>query len=294
MSWSANKEHNSFHNGVDSSFSLLDLNKLADKNGGPSNRPLRRPILMEDPQQKSAVSSKSTAVQPVVLKSLEQQENCSGKAAVNSSLTAKDILNEANEEAERIISEARQTARVMLAQARDVIAGEKAQAIDRGYREGRANGMAQADTEMASLIKTSEQIAIEISKERDRAYEDYESDLVQLAISIAKRIVDTSLEIDPDLVISVCRGAMRKAFQREHLQVLANPVDLERLRIAGPKLMQELGGIETLDFIEERRVDAGGVIVRAPAGEIDATIAGKAEKLEAAMKEEIEHRRNSG
>jgi flagellar biosynthesis/type III secretory pathway protein FliH len=114
---------------------------------------------------------------------------------------------------------------------------------------------------------------------------------VELAMSIANRIVNASIAVDPELVIDSCRGAMRKAFQRDNLQVLAHPDDLERLRAAGPRLAEELGGVDHLDFVEERRMQPGSVVVRTPAGEIDGTIAGKAAKIEQALSEGIEQRR---
>ena len=179
----------------------------------------------------------------------------------------------------------------MLAQAREVIAGEREDAVRRGHEEGRAAGIAEADAEMTGLVQTCERIALEVMHERERILAEHEPDLVELSIAIAARIVNASLEVDPDLVVDVCRGAMRKAFQRDNLQVLAHPDDLVRLRAAGPLLAQQLGGVEHLDFVEERRVDPGSVIVRTPAGEIDGTVAGKSARIELALREGIEQRR---
>jgi flagellar biosynthesis/type III secretory pathway protein FliH len=75
------------------------------------------------------------------------------------------------------------------------------------------------------------------------------------------------------------------------MQVLAHPADLALLREAGPQLAAELGGVDHLDFVEERRLGRGSVVVRTPAGEIDATIAGKADKIEQTLREGIEQRR---
>jgi flagellar biosynthesis/type III secretory pathway protein FliH len=195
------------------------------------------------------------------------------------------------EEAQAIIAEARSTARSMLAQAREVIAAERAQAVRQGYEEGHAQGAAEADAETAGLVQTCERIGIHVMEERERVLAENEADLVELAMAIARRIVNASIDVDETLVIEACRGAMRKAFQRGALHVLAHPADLELLRAAGPQLAAELGGVEHLDFIEERRLDRGSVIVRTPAGEIDATIEGKSAKIELALREGIEQRR---
>lgn len=196
-----------------------------------------------------------------------------------------------HEVAEQIVAEARATARSMLAQAREVIAAERSRAVDQGYQEGFARGAAEADADMAGVLATCEQIGLQVAQERDRVLAENETDLISLAIAVAKRIVNAAIDVDETLVIDACRGAMRKAFQRDNLQVLANPADLELLRGAGPELARELGGISTLEFIEERRVERGSVIVRTPAGEIDGTISGKAERIELALRESLEQRR---
>lgn len=190
-----------------------------------------------------------------------------------------------------IVAEARETARTMLRQAREVIASDRAAAVEQGRAAGLAEGRAEADAEMAGLVRTCEQIGVQVMEERARVLAESEPDIVELAISIARRVVNASIDVDETLVIEACRGAMRKAFQRGSMQVLAHPDDLQLLRDAGPQLASELGGVDHLDFIEERRIDRGSVIVRTPAGEIDATVEGKSDKIELALREGIEQRR---
>ncbi len=195
------------------------------------------------------------------------------------------------EVARQVVAEARDTARMMLQQAREVIAADRAKAVEQGHAEGYAAGRAEADAEMSGLVSTCEQIGVHVMEERERVLASTEADIVELAMAIASRIVNASLDVDETLVVDACRGAMRKAFQRGSMQVLAHPDDLELLREAGPGIAAELGGVDHLDFISERRLDRGSVIVRTPAGEIDGTIAGKADKIEQALREGIEHRR---
>lgn len=194
-------------------------------------------------------------------------------------------------EARRIIEAARQQAAHMLEQSRAVIAADREAAREAGQREGYAAGMAEADAETAGLVATCERIGINVMEERQRLLDESERDVIDLAMAIAERVVNAAIDIDPDLVVDVCRGAMRRAFQRESMVVLAHPADLARLREAGPKLAAELGGVSHLDFVEERRLARGSVIVRTPAGEIDATFAGKSQRIEAALQEQVRERR---
>ena len=193
-------------------------------------------------------------------------------------------------EAAHLVEEARQAAEAMLAQTRAACEQQLEAARASGYEAGYAAGMEAADEEASALIGTAEQIAVNVSQERERLLAEAEGDVVELAITIAKKLVNAAIDVEPELVVEVCRGAMRKAFQRETLSVRAHPDDLEALRSAGPRLAAELGGVQHLEFVEERRLQRGSLIVRTPAGEIDASFDGKAEKIADAMRELVRTR----
>lgn len=206
--------------------------------------------------------------------------------------------SDARSYADYLVEQAHATAQDMVEQARMVRDSELDTARQQGYREGYesgyAEGMTAADRESAGLIHTAEQIALQAVTERTRAVQGAELAVVELAMDIAHKIVNMQVEVEPSIVIEVCRGAIRKAFNREHLTVLAHPDDLAVLRTHGPEMAREMGGVKHLDFIEERRLERGSVIVRTPAGEIDASFEGKSAKLLEAFRDVAERRRASG
>lgn len=266
----------------------------------------QRKNLMHDPQQ--GLSDHFDQV-PLVMGASERVQamaepvafNCFSDASLGSDDSSlqngqpsgggDDLIVSAQARAQQIIVEARDTARTMLRQAREVIESDRIAAVESGREQGRIEGRAEADLEASGLLHACEQIGIHVAQERQDVLEANEQDVVELAIAIAQRIVAASLDVDRDLVIDACRSAMRKAFQRGDMQVLAHPDDLDILRSAGPKLAAEMGGVEHLEFIAERRLDRGSVIVRTAAGEIDGTIASKSEKIEQTLREGIQQRR---
>jgi flagellar assembly protein FliH len=192
---------------------------------------------------------------------------------------------------ESVLARARETAQQMIEQTRILCEADREAAHSAGFEAGFAAGMDSADRESAGLIATAEQIATRTVEEREELLRQAELEIIELSLNIARRIVNAAIEVEPELVVEVCRGAMRKAFQREHLVVVAHPDDLTMLREAGPQMAAELGGIHTLDFVEERRMERGSIVVRTPAGEIDATIDGKSEKIEDSLLELVQERR---
>jgi flagellar assembly protein FliH len=78
--------------------------------------------------------------------------------------------------------------------------------------------------------------------------------------------------VQPERVVDVVRGALRRLGERSRVTVLVHPADLDAVREATGGLVATLGGIETCDVQAERRVTRGGAVVRTEEGEVDATL----------------------
>jgi flagellar assembly protein FliH len=87
--------------------------------------------------------------------------------------------------------------------------------------------------------------------------------------------------------VDVVRGSLRRLIERDRVQVLVHPDDLDRLRGAVASLKAELGGIGELDVQAERRVGRGGAIVRTTAGDVDARLEAQLEAARSAMLEAL-------
>jgi len=164
-------------------------------------------------------------------------------------------------------------------QAEDIAAQARAD----GYRTGFDEGQAQAQREIADLLRFAESAVREVSDTRARLLEENETAMVELALQIAEKILHTTLAAEPQRVTDVLRGALRKAYVRDHLQVVCNPDDLALIEGTEAALQAQVGTLKGLELIGDRRVQRGGVIVRTPGGDVDATIGSQLERLRAAM-----------
>jgi flagellar biosynthesis/type III secretory pathway protein FliH len=81
----------------------------------------------------------------------------------------------------------------------------------------------------------------------------------------------------------VLRGALRKAYVRDRLQVVCNPEDLALVEQAEETLQAQVGTLKNLELVGDRRVQRGGVVVRTPGGDVDATLGSQLDRLRAAM-----------
>jgi flagellar assembly protein FliH len=150
----------------------------------------------------------------------------------------------------------------------------RATARAEGFEQGSAEALAAAAPALAAL----EAAAVEVREERIALAERLELQAVELALSLAEKIVGGAVAVQPDLVVEAVRGTLRGLVERERVTVLVHPDDLDVVRAAMTDMRTTLGGIEHCEVQAERRVSRGGALVRTPDGDVDARIETKLER----------------
>jgi flagellar assembly protein FliH len=161
----------------------------------------------------------------------------------------------------------------------------RAQARLAGEAEGRAAGLAAARAESEQALQALASGLESVGQLRYEIVAAIERDAVELSLRLCEQILSGVLSVEPERVLDVARGALRRLAERHRVTVVVNPADLDLLTESAEGLRAELGGIEHLGIQTDRRVRRGGAIVRTEAGEIDATLdtqLGKASEIIAA------------
>lgn len=159
-----------------------------------------------------------------------------------------------------------------LAAARAEADAIRAAARAEGHAEGCAAGLAEGRAQIADALAALDAAAAEVETVRASTAEAVERDAVELAVQLAEKVVAGALAVEPERVLDVVRGALRRLAERRRVTVLVHPDDLELVSSAGAGFAGELGGIEHCDIQSERRIARGGAIVRTDEGQIDASI----------------------
>jgi len=178
--------------------------------------------------------------------------------------------------------------------AEDFMAAARAEADDlrhqarqQGYEEGYQAGMAAAREELAPAASALAEALGGAEQLRLEYAEIAEARAVELALRIAEKVVAGTIDVQPERVVDVVRGALRCLVERERVVVQVNTLDLDLVREATGQMAAALGGIESFEVHEDRRVTRGGALVRSAGGEVDATIEGKLERAREALEEEL-------
>ena len=156
-----------------------------------------------------------------------------------------------------------------------------------GHEQGFQAGMLEAHGQMAAAVAALQAAAQALDAERDRIATAVEGATVELGLRIAEQAIGASLTVEPERVVDVVRGALRRLVERDRVTILVNPDDLDLVREAAPALVGELGGMEHCEVQAERRVGRGGAIVRTVEGEVDASLETKIARAREVLEEEL-------
>ncbi|MGN6187931.1 MAG: FliH/SctL family protein [Conexibacter sp.] len=148
----------------------------------------------------------------------------------------------------------------------------RAAARAEGHADGLSAGLDEGRAAVADALAALERAHAEVVALREATAEAVERDAVELAVQLAEKIVAGALDADPERVLDVVRGALRRLSERRRVTVLVHPDDLELVRASAESFAGELGGIEHCDVQAERRLSRGGAVVRTDEGQVDASI----------------------
>jgi flagellar assembly protein FliH len=155
-----------------------------------------------------------------------------------------------------------------------------AKAKDDAYAEGLAAGMAKAlsDTE-ANTSKNAEMFASSISKleesaeEFKTALEGIKSELISAALDIAKEVIKVELSTNSNEVAKLlCDELMKDLQSASQVTLKVNPLN-------HGALSEHVGKLEHINVVSDSAVSEGGVIVISDAGNVDAQISKRFERV---------------
>lgn len=168
-----------------------------------------------------------------------------------------DVIQNAEQEASRILAQAEES-RVLIEQA----ALEKAQ-IDAmaAFEDEVANRVADLRGELVETIQKLASLSGEIVSH-------VESDLVDLALQIAKKVVRREVSIDREIALTLVRVSLGKLNQRTSAQIHLHPDDLAFIQ----KNLDSLDFRGALELVEDPSITPGGCLVQTVTGDIDGRV----------------------
>jgi flagellar assembly protein FliH len=142
---------------------------------------------------------------------------------------------------------------------------ETRRAFQAGYEFGRDELRSQIESIGESFVKSLEELAEFRARLRDR----YERELLELALGVARKVVQQELQARPEIWLGMLRNAVRHTVDRERIVVRVPPAVAAFLRTNMPELRAALEDVKEIEVAEDPGLVQGGCVIESRFGEVD-------------------------
>jgi flagellar assembly protein FliH len=194
-------------------------------------------------------------------------------------------INQSEEESNNIISNAKNQADMIISDAKNQAAEVMEDARNKGEEDGWEEGFSRGEEEVNRLITRLNRILSSTIQKRNEVLEEAESQIVDIIIAVARKVVKTITESHKNIVIEQISEAIQKLKGRAEITIRVNVEDLMMTTKHKKDFIQMVEGIENVKILEDNSVDKGGCIITTDFGSVDARISSQLSELEQKIKE---------
>lgn len=181
--------------------------------------------------------------------------------------SADELLAAAQRRSHEIVAAAEDAAKALRAAA----TADAAQARAAAVADGHAEGLGKAAAALARVAEAREARLTEI-----------DGAVVEVALDVARRILERELATSPSAVVDVAKRALRAAVGSGDVVLRVSPEDEPAVREADDAL-RRLVERGSLSVVEDPRIGRGEVVVETVGGRVDARIDAQLESFRRAL-----------
>ncbi|WP_340024110.1 FliH/SctL family protein [Paenibacillus sp. FSL K6-1096] len=189
---------------------------------------------------------------------------------------AEDQVRSASQEAENIIESARTEAEEWWRQRREqdelLIEAVKAEGYQQGYQEGLAQAELEMSRRMAEMMEEAQSVLQEAYRARDVIIQEAEPFLVEMSCSIAEKIVDKQLTVEPQFAMDLIRKNLARKREQGLISLCVSPAQFAFVNAAREELSLAVDSQAELQILPDSTVKDQGCVIRSSFGSIDARV----------------------
>jgi flagellar assembly protein FliH len=152
---------------------------------------------------------------------------------------------------------------------------DRKESFQRGYSEGRKVGHDQAAAELQPVMDRLTRSLSDLASIRTRVRKAAESDLLKLAIAVARRVLHRELTLDPGSIEGLIRVALEKLESRELCRVRVHPDQEPVIRTLLARF-----SVGSVELIPDPTLQCGDVLFETSHGTLDGSIEAQLQEIE--------------
>lgn len=141
-----------------------------------------------------------------------------------------------------------------------------------GEKTGQARAGEQAQKQIAALQEKTAAFMHSVEEGTKRVYANVEHQVANLALRLARKILNTEPTVNQEVVFGVIRKALTYIADQERLVVRVAPGDYEAVSGKKDFWVPVTEGLGEVSIEQDERVEPGGCIVESNAGVVDARL----------------------
>jgi flagellar assembly protein FliH len=149
------------------------------------------------------------------------------------------------------------------------------ESYQRGFSEGRKVGHEQAVAEIQPVMDRLSRSLADLATVRSRVRKTAESDLLKLAIAVARRVIHRELTLDPGSIEGLIRVALEKLESRELCRVRVHPDQEPVIRTLLARF-----SAAPVELIPDPALQCGDVLFETAHGTLDGSIEAQLQEIE--------------
>ena len=151
----------------------------------------------------------------------------------------------------------------------------KKEFYQRGFSEGQKAGQEQATAEIAPVMERLSRSLADLATVRSRVRKTAETDLLKLAIAVARRVIHRELTLDPGSIEGLIRVALEKLESRELCRVRVHPDQEPIIRTLLARF-----SAAPVELIPDPTLQSGDVLFETAHGTLDGSIEAQLQEID--------------
>lgn len=185
-------------------------------------------------------------------------------------------IKEAAEECEKMLQDAEQQIEVWWLEKRNedeqLKQLHKQEGYEAGFQQGLEEAHAKVEQQWEQNLSEASSILKEAYRTREQIIQEAEPFIVELSCSIAEKVIDKQLSLEPDMVLDIITRTLSRRREQGEIILCVAPSSLSFVQAAREELNATIDSQAELVIIPDATVKDHGCVIRSKFGSIDARI----------------------
>jgi len=155
------------------------------------------------------------------------------------------------------------------------------------YEAGVADGVASKEAEAREAVERVAAVHDSLKRERHQVLMEAEALVIDLAVSLARRVTGIQAEIDRKVLVKVIRGALEHLGEHDNLVIKVHAGDLQVARRFAAHWVDRVDADAVIRVVASAEVERGGCMIEGRDVNVDARLGEQIDVIEAALREAV-------